>query len=160
MALKVNMSNVSSGFELMPEDRYLATFAKFDVRTSGPAAQNPGSKYFNLEFHIDSEAHPDYKNRRQWGTMGATVDSLWAVKDFLVAMGYPQEELEDEDAEDPSEMQPEQLVAAISEMLTKVKSGKVYLDVVITQGQKKMPNGELVPVDQNRIKKYVSVEAA
>lgn len=160
MPIKVNMSNVSSKFDLLPTQQFLSTFAKYEVKVAGPNAANPGSKYFNLEFHIDANEHPDFKNRRMWGTMGASVNALWAVKDFLVAMGYPAEELDAEDGDEPDELTPDQLVQAISEMLAKVVSGKVILDVVTTQGQRTMPNGQVVPVDQNKINKYISVEAA
>lgn len=158
MALKVNMKNVKSGFEIMPTDQYLATFAKFDVRTSGPESNNPGNKYFNLEFHIDADEHPAYKNRRQWGGLGATPDSLWAAKEFLLAMGYPREELEDEDGDDPNDMTNEEIVAALTPMLQKVVGGKVVLDITVGKRNKKLPNGEIVEEDQNKIARYINLD--
>jgi hypothetical protein len=154
----VNMSKVSSGFELLEENDYWARFAKFDVRKAGPTAQNPGAPYFNLEFHLDKEHHPDLGNRRMWGSMGTSIDSLWAAKSFLVACGYPSELLDDEDeGEDPSALSQDELVAALRAMLDKVKGGLVVLKVVIDDYEKSLPNGDTVPAQRNKIAKYISV---
>lgn len=156
--VSVNMSKVSSGFELLEEDDYWARFAKYDVRKAGPTAKNPGAPYFNLEFHIDKEHHENLANRRMWGSMGASVDSLWASKQFLVAAGYPAELLDDEDeGEDPASLSQDELVAALKAMLDKVKGGMVVLKVVIEDYDKPLPNGDTVPAQRNKIAKYISV---
>lgn len=151
--VKVNLANVGSGFEAMPNGRYRAYFADFKVGTS-----QAGNPKVNMEFHIDKEEHPDYANRRVWdNSVTITIPSLWKLKKILLALGYSRESMEDGEGIDPSKAKTEALVAAAVEMLNEVKGAPVWLTLSVDSYTKTLPDGQEVEEQTNRVQEYTSV---
>lgn len=87
MGISLDFSGVESNdFDPLPKGSHHATI--FEV-TSEESKQ--GKPYLNFQFKIVEEKN---NNRRAFMNASLQPQSLWALKNLLVAAGYPKEELE------------------------------------------------------------------
>ena len=100
MAVRVNMTGVSSGFNALPAGAYQAMTSKWSEKTAGQSANNPGSSYIEVEFTLLTG--PDgnsVQNRKAWRNCSLLPQSLWVVKGMLVELGINEKDLEGDDCD-------------------------------------------------------------
>lgn len=85
--MKIDFSNVQSGFELMPEGTYEAALTGFNIAPS----KSSGQPTVTLEFTVQEG---DYTGRKLWQAHSLQPHALFALKRTLIALGVPEDELE------------------------------------------------------------------
>jgi len=86
-------ADVDTGFEPLPAGIYTAEVAKGEVKEAGENAKNPGSQYIAWEFTITDE---EYTNRKAWLNTSLVPKAKPLLKQFLIGVGYTDEELNDD----------------------------------------------------------------
>ena len=86
MGLRVDFTNVESGFEPIPEGEYEATVYSCEVKTG----QTSGQPYLNWQFKLQGG---EFDGRRVFYTTSLQPQSLWNLKKLLIALGYNSEDL-------------------------------------------------------------------
>lgn len=81
MNISLDFTNVSSGFEVLPEGNYEATVAKVEVRTSKAG----DSQYLNFEWDVVDEETG--KARKIWDIASLKPQALWKLKQIMEAFG-------------------------------------------------------------------------
>jgi hypothetical protein len=103
--VRVNLSGVEAGFDVIPAGNYLVGATNGEVRTSGENAKHVGAEYIAWELTIQEG---DYEGRKQWfntpishGSCECdnwTSNSFIGIKSLLTATGmYTKEQLESDD---------------------------------------------------------------
>lgn len=101
----VKTRGVSTGFEVFPTGLYKATLKKYSEGKAGAKAKYPGSPTFKAEFQITEPE--DSAGRSAFINGSLREDVLFSIKRIGVALGVPDEVLEDDDGWDPMEVLPE-----------------------------------------------------
>ena len=86
MGLRVDFTNVGSGFEPIPDGEYEATVYSCEVKTG----QTSGQPYLNWQFKLQGG---EFDGRRVFYTTSLQPQSLWNLKKLLIALGYNAEDL-------------------------------------------------------------------
>ena len=86
MGLRVDFTNVESGFEPIPEGEYEATVYSCEVKTG----QTSGQPYLNWQFKLQGG---EFDGRRVFYITSLQPQSLWNLKKLLIALGYNAEDL-------------------------------------------------------------------
>src|SRR5205809_7290101 len=60
----LNLSGVAGGFDALPAGEYEVTLAKVEIRKIQKEGPNKGKPMLNLQWKVNGEIHPDYRNRR------------------------------------------------------------------------------------------------
>jgi hypothetical protein len=97
MGFKVNMNDVSDGFEAVPAGTYIAEIRSTTAQQAGDNAKNPGSWYAKVTFAILSPE--EYKGKFLFNNASLLPQALFTLKNLAVATGL-QQEVNDIDAED------------------------------------------------------------
>src|SRR5262245_21968199 len=82
----LNLSSVSGGFDALPPGEYEVTLVKVDVKKIQKEGPNQGKPMINLQWKVNGEIHPDYKNRRIFDGLPVTENTLFRVKQVLQAL--------------------------------------------------------------------------
>jgi len=91
--MKVDLSAIDSGFDLIPSGKYPARITDGEVREAGPNAKYPGSEYINWEFTLTEDAG-EYAGRKQWTNTSLRPEALFGLKALLESSGlWNKEEL-------------------------------------------------------------------
>lgn len=77
--MKIDFSDVQSGFEPLPEGEYEAIINRVEVRES----KSSDNDYLNFEFKITED---EYEERLLWGIRSLSPKALGFLKDWLVAL--------------------------------------------------------------------------
>lgn len=80
MGISLDFTNVSSGFEVLPEGNYDATVAKVEVRNT----KSGDSQYLNFEWDVIDE---NGKERKVWDIASLKPQALWKLKGIMEAFG-------------------------------------------------------------------------
>jgi Protein of unknown function (DUF669) len=88
-------ANIPVGFQPMDKGVYEAEVTNVEVKTAKEGAKYPGSQYLAWEFTVDDSAYPDYQGRKQWLNTVLVPSARPRLKEFLVGVGYTDEELND-----------------------------------------------------------------
>lgn len=93
--MKIDFSEVQSGFEPLPEGDYEAIIERIEVRES----KSSDNDYLNFEFRVTDD---EYEDRRVWGLRSLSPKALGFLKDWLVALDVidPDDEIELDWADD------------------------------------------------------------
>ena len=83
--ISIDFSNVKSGFEPIPEGTYNAVVVEVEPRTS-----QAGKPYLNWKLRLQGG---EYDGRTVFYTTSLQPQSLWNLKDALIALGFPKEQL-------------------------------------------------------------------
>lgn len=83
--MKIDFSEVESGFEPLPEGEYEAVIERIEVRES----KSSDNDYLNWEFRVTED---DYEDRRVWGLRSLSPKALGFLKDWLVDLGVIEED--------------------------------------------------------------------
>lgn len=84
-SMKIDFSEVQSGFEPVPEADYEAVIERIEVRES----KSSDNDYLNWEFRITED---EYDDRRVWGLRSLSPKALGFLKDWLVALDVIEED--------------------------------------------------------------------
>jgi hypothetical protein len=102
MAINVNLTGITDrDFEPVPAGKYLVEVASCELRTTGPNAKTPGAPMINWGFRILDEA---FSGRMIFTNSLLGANSLWKLRQFLIAFGYTAEDLEGEFELEPDDM--------------------------------------------------------
>lgn len=80
MGITLDFTNVSTGFEVLPEGLYEGKVAKVELRTSKAG----DSQYLNFEWDVIDE---DGKSRKIWDIASLKPQALWKLKQIMEALG-------------------------------------------------------------------------
>lgn len=151
---KVNFTGISDEFTPLDANRYkfyIADYKKEVVRAVNAAGQpnkNAGAEMYNVEFHIDNDMHPDYKNRRQWRRYIITNEALVYARQLLVRAHCPPEKMGYTiNKKGEEEWQDFELDTAFDV----IKGAPVYLDLSVEEYEHRLPNGEVELRYRNKI---------
>lgn len=84
-SMKIDFSEVESGFEPLPEGEYEAVIERIEVRES----KSSDNDYLNWEFKVTED---EYEDRRVWGLRSLSPKALGFLKDWLVALEVIEED--------------------------------------------------------------------
>lgn len=118
----VKTKGVSTGFEVFPTGLYKATLKKYSEGKAGARAKHPGSPTFKAEFQITEPE--EFAGRSAFINGSLREDALFSIKRIGVALGVPDETLEDDDGWDPAEILPEYVNEA--EVTLSISEGQPY----------------------------------
>lgn len=97
MARTVNLAGVKTSFEPMPEDKYYSKFSGMEYREAGVGkAKDAKDDYLSCEFTVTESIDGDgeFAGRKLWSNKSLAVQSLWAYKVMMLALGADPESLE------------------------------------------------------------------
>jgi hypothetical protein len=80
----IDFSQVSDSFEPLPEGTYAAVLTEVEKKTA-----KSGNDYLSFTYSMVD----DYEGRKAWGNYTLVPQSLWVLKQALVALGVPRNEL-------------------------------------------------------------------
>jgi hypothetical protein len=86
--IKLDFTGVSAGFEPLPVGKYNVRVDKAEYGTS----QNSGQPKVEVTLKVTNP--PKYRGRIIWNHLSLQQQALFRVKQLLIALGYPKEELE------------------------------------------------------------------
>lgn len=87
MGIRVDFTDVKSGFEPIPEGKYDATVFEVEQKVGN----NSGKPYLNWQLKIQGG---EFDGRRVFYMTSLSPNALWKLKANLNALGYSKEELE------------------------------------------------------------------
>lgn len=123
MAIHVDFTGVSSGFEKIEPGTYLARVSNIEERTS-----KAGKPYLNWEFTLIGG---DVDGRKTWYMTSLAPNALWKLKDMLVkAFGRDKEEVSGNFELDPTDYIGEEVALIIGEEEYNGEMRDRVLDVV------------------------------
>jgi hypothetical protein len=87
MGIRVDFTDVKSGFEPIPEGKYEAVVFEVEQKVG----QNSGKPYLNWQLKIQGG---EFDGRRLFYMTSLSPNALWKLKTNLIALGYTKEEVE------------------------------------------------------------------
>jgi pyruvate/2-oxoglutarate dehydrogenase complex dihydrolipoamide dehydrogenase (E3) component len=91
--VKINLNNVSNGFEPLESGNYSALFTKYEVKMDVPEGKVP---FVNTTFVLVDDEH---KNRQLFQKFFLSEKALYRFKQFLIAIGADPDALDSDDEE-------------------------------------------------------------
>lgn len=91
--ISLDFTNVSSGFEILPEGIYSGEIKKVELKTSKAG----DSQYLNLEWDVEDE---NGKSKKVWDICSLKPQALWKLKALMEALGMSTEGSIDLDLEE------------------------------------------------------------
>jgi hypothetical protein len=145
----INLSGISDEFTPLDNGRYKFYVADYKKEVVKPPAKSAGADMYNVEFHIDNDEHPDYKNRRTWRRLVITDEALPFVKQLLVRAHCPPEAMGfNSKTEEWGDFDLDKAMEAI-------KGAPVYIDLSVEEYEHVLPNGEKELRYRNKIEGIV-----
>ena len=106
---KIDMSDVGEGFDPIPAGAYpIVVSTVKQSEEDGPS----GFPYFILELTV---AEGEFENRKLWTNLSMSPKAAFKVKEFLLAVGVPEEDLAGEFDFDPDEYEGATLEIAVKQ---------------------------------------------
>ena len=90
---RVNMDDVSTGFEALPNGTYVVEIMGGEARQAGESAKNPEAWYGNLELEVKSPA--DFEGRKMFVNVNLLDNALFTLAQLLAATGVESDEISD-----------------------------------------------------------------
>lgn len=79
--------------EALPKGTYPTTFTEYKWNETSKASGQP---YYALTFTVSRECDdPTLVGRKLFMNLSMQIQSLWRLKQFLIEMGYPEDDLEE-----------------------------------------------------------------
>jgi len=111
--MKIDFSDVASGFEAIPSGHYLVRITDGELRTAGDEAKNPGSEYV---FWTCTVQTGEFEGRKVFTNTSLLPNALFGLKGLLAATGkWSKAELDSEAFEfDIEPVIGEQVIAVVT----------------------------------------------
>jgi hypothetical protein len=91
MGIRVNLTDVGTGFDPIPAGKYRFKVTDGSLETSGEQAKNPGAQYIKWELTV---SEGDFEGRKLFLNTSLLPQALFGLKGLLAATGsWTEEEL-------------------------------------------------------------------
>jgi hypothetical protein len=89
MGIRVNLTDVGTGFDPIPSGKYKAKVSDGSVEVSGETAKNPGAQYIKWELTV---TEGEFEGRKLFLNTSLLPQALFGLKGLLAATGSWNEE--------------------------------------------------------------------